>query len=99
MLERCPRCRQFHTGAFGAPQLCFQCGQAGHVKRFCPMVSGTGVGGQSFAQPKASVQDFGGTTVRPLVSSRSEVGNFGTQGNQRPQRTQTRIFAMTSGEA
>ena len=32
------------------------------------------------------------------VFSRSEVGSFGTQGNQRPQMTQTRIFAMTSGE-
>ena len=27
------------------------------------------------------------------------MGSFGTQGNQRPQRSQTRIFAMTSGEA
>ena len=27
------------------------------------------------------------------------MGSSGTQGNQRPQRTQTRIFAMTSGEA
>ena len=63
------------------------------------MVSGTGSGGQSFAQPRALVQGFGGTTIQPSVSSRSEVSSFGTQGNQRPQRTQTRIFAMTSGEA
>ena len=46
-----------------------------------------------------SVQGFGGTTVRPSVFSQSAVGSSGTQGNQRPQRTQTRIFAMTSGEA
>ena len=63
------------------------------------MVNGTGSGGQSSAQPRASIQGFGGTTVRPSVSSRSEVGSSGTQGNQRPQWTQTRIFAMTSGEA
>ena len=85
MSERCPRCRQFHTGTCGAPQLCFQCGQAGYVKKFCPMMSGIGLGGQ--------------TSVRPSVSSQSAVGSSGTQGNQRPQRTQTRIFAMTSGEA
>ena len=99
MSERCPHCRQFHTGTCGTPQLCFQCGQAGHVKKFCPIVSGIGSGGQSFAQPKAPVQDFGGTIVRPLVSSQSAVASSGTQGNQRPQRTQTRIFAMTSREA
>ena len=48
------------------------------------MLSGTGLGGQSFAQPRAPVQGFGGTTVRPSVSSRLEVGSSGTQGNQRP---------------
>ena len=30
---------------------------------------------------------------------RSEVSSSGTQGNQQPQSTQTRIFALTSGEA
>ena len=99
MSERCPRCRHFHTGTCRAPQVCFQCGQAGHVKRFCPMVSGTGLEGQSIAQPRTLVQGFGGTTVRPSVFSQLEVGSSGTQGNQRPQKTQTRIFAMTSGEA
>ena len=63
------------------------------------MVSETGLEKQSSAQPRAPVQGFGATTIRSSVSSRLEVGRFGTQGNQRPQRTQTRIFAMTSGEA
>ena len=44
------------------------------------MLSGTGLGGQSFAQPRAPVQGFGGTTVRPSVSSPSEVVVLGLKG-------------------
>ena len=63
------------------------------------MLNGTGSVGQSSAQPRALVQSFGGVDVRPSVFSHSKVGSSRTQGNQRLQRTQTCIFAMTSGEA
>ena len=63
------------------------------------MISGTDSVGQSSAQPGAPIQGFGRSTVRLSISSKSKIGNFRTQGVQRPQRAQTRIFAMTSGEA
>ena len=63
------------------------------------MVSGTGSVGQSSVQPKAPIQGLGRSTMRSSFSFWSKAGSFGTQGVQRPQRTQTRIFAMTSGEA
>ena len=84
MLERCLRYRQYHTGTCGTPQVCFQCGQTGHVKRFCLMVSGISSVGQSSTQPRAPVQSFCRMMVRPSVSFRSETGSFGTQENQRP---------------
>ena len=52
-LERCPRCRQIHSGPCSAPQVCFQCGQTGHVKRFCPMSNTTASAGQTLGQPRA----------------------------------------------
>ena len=72
MSERFLRCQQYHIETCGTSQVCFQCGQIGHVKRFCPMMSGIDSVGQSLAQPKALVQGFGKSTVRPIVSSRSE---------------------------
>ena len=41
MTEKCTRCRQYHTGTCGTPQVCFRCGQIGHVKRFYPMIVGS----------------------------------------------------------
>ena len=56
--------------------------------------------GQSFEQPRASIQGFGRSVVRPSRSSRSVASSsFGTQGVQRPQKTQTLIFSMTTDEA
>ena len=43
---------------------------------------------------------FGRSVMRPSSSSRSATtSSFGTQGVQRPQRTQTRIFAMIVDDA
>ena len=98
-MERCFRCRQYHSRTYGTPQVCFQCGQTRHVKRFYPMINGTDSVGQSYAQPRAPIQGFGRSAVRPSVFSRSEAGSSGTQRVQRPQRAQTCIFAMTSAEA
>ena len=81
-------------------EVCFQYGQTGHVKKYCPLLSNTGSVGQSLVQPSTSVQSFGRLAVRSAGLSRSMVGSsFGTQGVQQPQRTQTRIFAMTIDEA
>ena len=52
-LEKCPHCRQFHSRPCSAPQVCFQCGQTGHVRRFCPMSNTTASVGQTLGQPKA----------------------------------------------
>ena len=46
MAEKCPHYRQFHTGTCGTPHVCFHCGQIDHVKRFCPLLSGSGFVGQ-----------------------------------------------------
>ena len=79
----------------------FQCGQIDNVKRFYMMMSGTDSIGQYSTQPRAPIQGFGRSTVRPIVSSQSKgSSSFGTQRVQRSQqRAQTRIFAMTIGEA
>ena len=55
------------------PHVCFHCGQIDHVKRFCPLLSGSGFVGQFSSQPRAPVHGFGRSVVRPNVSSRSEV--------------------------
>ena len=34
MSEKCPYCRQYLTRTYGTPQVCFQCRQICHVKRF-----------------------------------------------------------------
>ena len=100
MSKKCPCCCQFHSRACNAPQLCYQCGQTGHVKRFCPMLSSIRSVGHSFEQPRALVQGFGRLVMRPSGSSRlATSSSYGTQGVQRPQMTHTRIFAMTVDEA
>ena len=64
------------------------------------MLNSTGLVGQSSKQPRALVQGFGRSVRRLSGFLRLVVGiSFGTQGVQRPQRTQTRIFAMTADEA
>ena len=81
--DKCPCCRQFHSGACNAPQLCFQCGKIGHVKRFCLMLSSTGLVEQSLKQPRASVQGFGRSTMRSSSSLRPVTGSSsGIQGVQ-----------------
>ena len=100
----------FHVSTFGSrrdtetcsmPQVCFQCKQTCHVKRFYPLLSGSGSIGPSSGQPRAPVQGFGQLAVRPTIAPRFEVGSsFGAQGAQRSQASaQTHIFAMTVGEA
>ena len=62
------------------PRVCFHCGQTSHVKMLCPLLSGSGLVGQSFSQPRVLVQGFDRSIVRQIVASRSEAGNsFGTQ--------------------
>ena len=101
MFEKCLRCKQFHSGVCSMPQeVCFQYGQTGHVKKYCPLLSNTGSVGQSLEQPRTLVQSFGRSIVRPTGSSRLMASSsFKTQGVQRPQRIKTRIFAMITNEA
>ena len=79
--------------------VCFRCGQTRHVKKYFPLLNNIGFVGQSSAQPSPLFQSFGKSIVQPAGSSRFMVGSsFGTQGVQRPQRTQTGIFAMIADE-
>ena len=56
--------------------------------------------GQTLGQPRALAVSSGRTAGRPLRSVKSAAGSSsGTQGAQRPQRAQTRVFAMTVDEA
>ena len=73
--ERCPRCRQIHLGPCSAPQVCFQCGQTGHVKRFCPMSNTTASAGQTLGQPRALAVSSGRAAGRPSGSVKSTAGS------------------------
>ena len=56
--------------------------------------------GQTLGQPRALAASSGRTTARPSSSVKSAAeSSSGAQSTQRPQRTQTRIFAMTTDEA
>ena len=56
--------------------------------------------GQTLGQPSALAVSSGRIAGRPSGSVKSIGGSSsGAQGAQRPQRTQTRIFAMTADEA
>ena len=60
MSERCPHCNQFHLGVYNMPQgICFQCGQIGHVKKYCSLLNSIGSTSQSSVQPSISGQGFG----------------------------------------
>ena len=75
MTERCPYYKQFHSRVCSMPQrVCFRCGQTGHVKKYCPLLSNTRSVGQSLVQPSTSVQSFGRLAVRSAGLSRSMVG-------------------------
>ena len=73
--ERCPRCRQIHLGPCNAPQVCFQCGQTSHVKRFCPMSNTTASAGQTLGQPRALAMSSGRAAGRPSGSVKSAAGS------------------------
>ena len=64
MSERCSHCKQFHLGSCNMPQeVCFRCGQTGHVKKYCLLLNSTGSVGQSVMQPSTLVQGFGRSIV------------------------------------
>ena len=62
--ERCSHFHQSHFGPCSAPQVCYQCGQVGHVKKFCPMSNSTASVGQTLGQPRALALSSGRTTGR-----------------------------------
>ena len=56
--------------------------------------------GQTLGQPRALAMSSGRTAGRPSRSVKSTAGSsLKAQSTQRPQQTQTRIFAMTVDEA
>ena len=70
-----PQCRHFHSGPCSAPQVCFQCGQTGHVKRFCPMSNTTASVGQTLGQPRALAVSSGRAAGKPLRFVKSAAGS------------------------
>ena len=79
--------------------MCFQCGQIGHVKKFCSMSNTTALVGQTRGQPRALALSSGRTVGKPSGSIKSAIeSSLGTQSMQRPQRTHTYIFAMIADE-
>ena len=64
------------------------------------MTNITALVGQTLGQPRALVASLGRTAGRPSRSVKSTAGSRSkAQSTQRPQQTQTRIFAMTVDEA
>ncbi|XP_060674777.1 uncharacterized protein LOC132804433 [Ziziphus jujuba] len=99
----CRRCNRAHHGICQFEGVCFQCGQAGHIKRNCPYGE-AGVLGASPPSHQASgsrgqssrgsyaVGGSSGSVPQPVGPSRGR--------GRRPQQTgQGRVFAMTQQEA
>ena len=64
------------------------------------MSNATSSVGQTLGQPRALAVSSGRTAGRPSGSVKSTAGSSSrAQGAKRPQRTQTRVFAMTADEA
>ena len=64
------------------------------------MANATASVGQILGQPRALAVSSGRAAGRPTGSVKSVAGSSsGAQGAQRPQRAQTRVFAMTADEA
>ena len=101
MIERCSRCHQFHSDMCSMSQgVCFNCGQSGNLKKNCPMLTSTASAGQTLGQPRALAVSSGRAAGRHSGSVKSAARSSSrTQSMQRPQRTQTHIFAMTIDEA
>ncbi|KAJ1417269.1 Zinc finger, CCHC-type [Sesbania bispinosa] len=69
----CPTCGRHHTGAcFGDSRVCYQCGQAGHIRRDCPVVvtqpssshASAPAALASSQAPSAPVRQLGGSSGR-----------------------------------
>ena len=97
--KRCPRCHQFHTGPYSASQVCYQCGQTDHVRKFCPMSNTTASVEQTLGQPRALAVSSDRVARKPsrLIKSAAESSSR-VQSTQRPQQTQTHIFVMITAE-
>ena len=64
------------------------------------MANATASVGQTLGQPRALAVSSGRAAGRPTGSVKSVAGSSsGAQDVQRPQRTQTRLFAVTADEA
>ncbi|KAH9671308.1 Endonuclease [Citrus sinensis] len=99
----CPTCGRNHQGQCRIEDnMCYLCGQPGHIKRFCPTLSqgdssarGTAPQYQSHSGPAHGQRGMqtGGSISRSQGTIPSQRGQPG-----RP-RTQARVFALTQQEA
>ena len=70
-IERCPCYHQFHSRPCNAPQVCYQCGQTGYIKKFCPMSNTSALVGQTLGQPRVLALGSRRTVGRPSSSIKS----------------------------
>ncbi|KAJ1441966.1 Zinc finger, CCHC-type [Sesbania bispinosa] len=104
----CPTCGRLHTGAcFGDSRVCYQCGQAGHIMRDCPVVVMQPSSSHASAPttlassqaPSAPVRQLGGSSSRGSGVAQQNGRGSGGRGQAQAGRGQARVFAMTRQDA
>ncbi|KAJ1405132.1 Zinc finger, CCHC-type [Sesbania bispinosa] len=100
----CPTCGRLHTGAcFGDGRVCYQCVQAGHIRRDCPAAVTQPSSNHASAPttlassqaPSAPVRLFGGSSGRAYGVAQQSGRGSGGRGQAQAGRGQARVFAMT----
>ena len=82
----------------GQPLSCYQCGQPGHLKRFCPQLSATsGASGSRQTQSFLPAQAVQASMANPGASSSQSVQqSFAPRGEQVDQGPTGRVYAVTT---
>ncbi|KAJ1415419.1 Zinc finger, CCHC-type [Sesbania bispinosa] len=99
----CPTCGRLHVGAcFGDNSVCYQCRQAGHIRRDCPAAVMQPSSSQALASsqaPFAPVRQLGGSSGRGSGVAQQSGRGSGGRGQAQAGKGQTRVFAMTRQDA
>ena len=82
----------------GQPLSCYQCGQPGHLKRFCPQLSATsGASGSRQTQSYQLAQSVQASRANPGASSSQSVQqSYAPRGEQVDQGPTGRVYAVTA---